>query len=58
MQTQPYRSAQVTLFGGSLTDARGPSQALVIYHYYESLAMCEEDEEVQVIRANLLSFLR
>ena len=58
MQTQAYRSAQVTLFGGSLADAGGSPQALVIYHYYESLSMCEEDEEVQVIRANLLSFLR
>lgn len=31
---------------------------LVVYHYYESLTTCEEDEEIQVIRSNLLTFLR
>lgn len=58
MQTQPPRAVQLALFGGSLGDAEGSPQALVVYHYYESLTMCEEDEEVQVIRANLLTFLR
>lgn len=58
VQDQPTRRVQAALFGGSLADAEGSPQALVIYHYYESLTTCEEDEEVQVIRTNLLTFLR
>lgn len=41
-----------------MSDTEGQAQVLVVYHYYESLTMCEEDEEVQVIRSNLLTFLR
>lgn len=58
MSREPGRAVQPALFGGSLVDTGGLPQALVIYHYYESLTTCEEDEEIQVIRTNLLTFLR
>lgn len=41
-----------------MSDTEGQAQVLVVYHFYESLTTCEEDEEIQVIRSNLLTFLR
>ena len=35
-----------------------PAKLLVIYHYFEHPAVCPADEEMQLIRANLLYFLR
>lgn len=57
-ENQDYRAIPVTTFQGKPTDSEGQAQVLVVYHYYESLTTCEEDEEVQLIRSNLLSFLR
>ncbi|DBB04554.1 TPA: hypothetical protein ACH3X1_012635 [Trebouxia sp. C0004] len=57
-ENQDYKAIPVTTFQGKATDSEGPAQVLVVYHYYESLTTCEEDEEVQLIRSNLLSFLR
>lgn len=57
-QPQPRPTPQLALFQGAPADKAGPARALVIYHYYESLTTCEEDEEIQVIRGNLLTFLR
>ena len=34
------------------------AEVLVIYHYFESPGTCVEDEEVQLMRTNLLYFLR
>ena len=58
LESEGYRYTPLTTFEGSVADSEGAAQVLVVYHYYESLSMCEEDEEVQLIRANLLSFLR
>ena len=58
VENQGYRSIPLTSFQGSAADAAGQAQVLVVYHHYESLTTCEEDEEIQVIRGNLLSFLR
>lgn len=58
LESQGYKDTPLTTFQGSIVDSEGAAQVLVVYHYYESLSMCEEDEEVQLIRANLLSFLR
>ncbi|DBA72717.1 TPA: hypothetical protein ACH3X2_010115 [Trebouxia sp. C0005] len=55
---QDYKAIPVTTFQGKAADSEGAAQVLVVYHYYESLTTCEEDEEVQLIRSNLLSFLR
>ena len=58
VQNQGYRSIPLTSFQGRAADSEGQARMLVVYHYYESLTTCEEDEEIQLIRANLLSFLR
>ena len=58
LEGQGYKDDPLTTFQGSIADSEGAAQVLVVYHYYESLSMCEEDEEVQLIRSNLLSFLR
>ena len=34
------------------------AEVLVIYHYFENPGTCVEDEEVQLMRTNLLFFLR
>ncbi|KAL0054031.1 hypothetical protein WJX82_002656 [Trebouxia sp. C0006] len=57
-ENEDYKAIPVTTFQGKAADSEGSAQVLVVYHYYESLTTCEEDEEVQVIRSNLLSFLR
>ncbi len=58
VENEGYKAVPVTTFQGKAADSEGLAQVLVVYHYYESLTTCEEDEEVQVIRSNLLSFLR
>ncbi len=34
------------------------AEVLVLYHYFENPGTCMEDEEVQLMRTNLLYFLR
>lgn len=46
------------LFSGRLPLVHGKPSLLVIYHYAEAPGTCPEDEEVAVIRSNLLLFLR
>ncbi len=57
-ENQGYKAIPLSSFQGSIADSAGQSQVLVVYHYYESLTTCEEDEEIQLIRSNFLSFLR
>lgn len=58
VQDQGYTALPLTSFQGKIADSAGRAQVLVVYHYYESLTTCEEDEEIQLIRSNFLSFLR
>lgn len=58
VQDQGYMALPLTSFQGKIADSAGRAQVLVVYHYYESLTTCEEDEEIQLIRSNFLSFLR
>ncbi|KAL3148312.1 hypothetical protein ABBQ38_013776 [Trebouxia sp. C0009 RCD-2024] len=57
-ENQGYKATPLTSFQGKVNGTEGRAQVLVVYHYYESLTTCEEDEEIQVIRGNLLTFLR
>ena len=57
-ENQGYKAIPLTSFQGRANGTDGKAQVLVVYHYYESLTTCEEDEEIQVIRGNLLTFLR
>lgn len=58
LEDQGFKDLPLATFGGSIADSEGKAQVLVVYHHFETLSTCEEDEEVQLIRANLLTFLR
>lgn len=44
--------------GGRLPLLRGRPSLLVLYHYFERESTCAEDEEIAIMRTNLLYFLR
>ena len=44
--------------GGRIPLLRGRPGLLVLYHYFERESTCPEDEEIAVMRTNLLYFIR
>jgi len=51
-------AAEVGVPRGRLPLLRGKPSLLVIYHYFEQASTCAEDEEIVVMRTNLLYFIR
>ncbi len=50
--------SRLATFGGKAPSRRDKSEILVIYHNFERLGTCIDDEDVQVPRHNILYFIR
>ncbi|KAK9817752.1 hypothetical protein WJX72_001639 [[Myrmecia] bisecta] len=55
---QTWQSTPLATFEGKAPMKHGKASVLVLFHYFEKPGTCPEDEEIQVIRNNLLYFLR
>ncbi|KAK9807172.1 hypothetical protein WJX73_003501 [Symbiochloris irregularis] len=56
--TGPDLGRPAGLYKGSIAGPDGRAQVLVTWHHFEKYNTCESDEEISVVRTNLLYFLR